>query len=97
MDIKDLLNEGVNISVSVTLSDLKEYSLSLIQQGIEIGMKQYTEKSYLTQKETAEKLNVSENTLWRWKKTGYLTPVKVGNSVYYRFSDIEKLYKTKVE
>ena len=97
MDIKDLLNEGVNISVSVTLSDLKEYSLSLIQQGIEIGMKQYTEKSYLTQKEAAEKLNVSENTLWRWKKTGYLTPVKVGNSVYYRFSDIEKLYKTKVE
>ena len=97
MDIKDLLNEGANISVSVTLSDLKEYSLSLIQQGIEIGMKQYTEKSYLTQKEAAEKLNVSENTLWRWKKTGYLTPVKVGNSVYYRFSDIEKLYKTKVE
>ena len=97
MDIKDLLNEGANISVSVTLSDLKEYSLSLIQQGIEIGMKQYTEKSYLTQKEAAEKLNVSENTLWRWKKTGYLTPVKVGNSVYYRLSDIEKLYKTKVE
>lgn len=95
MDIETLLKNSANISISVTLSDLKEYSLSLIKQGIEIGMKQYTEKKYLTQKEAAEKLNVSENTLWRWNKTGYLTPVKVGNSVYYRLSDIENLYKQK--
>jgi hypothetical protein len=29
--------------------------------------------------------------LWRWKKTKYLVPSKVGNSVYYKLSDIEKL------
>ncbi|WP_444381962.1 helix-turn-helix domain-containing protein [Prevotella sp.] len=93
MDLESLLNNGCNISVTIALSDLKEWALDLIKQGIEIGRDQKTPESYLTQKEVAEKLNVSENTLWRWKKIGYLSPVKVGNSVYYKLSDIEKLYK----
>ncbi len=91
MRIETLLESGANVAITVTPTDLKEFALSLINEAINIGSKQKTPESYLTQKEVAEKLNVSENTLWRWKKIGYLSPAKVGNSVYYKLSDIEKL------
>ena len=91
MRIETLLESGANVSITVTPTDLKEFALSLINDAIEIGGKQKTPESYLTQKEAAEKLNVSENTLWRWKKAKYLVPSKVGNAVYYKLSDIEKL------
>ena len=95
MNIKTLLESGANVSITVTPADLKEFALTMIQEATKIGGKQKTPESYLTQKEAAKKLNVSENTLWRWKQTGYLTPIKIGNSVYYRSSDIENLYKQK--
>ena len=91
MRIETLLESGANVSIMVTPTDLKEFALSLIQEAAKMGSEQKTPESYLTQKEAAEKLNVSENTLWRWKKTKYLVPSKVGNSVYYKLSDIEKL------
>lgn len=91
MRIETLLESGANVAITVTPTDLKEFALSLINEAINIGSKQKTPESYLTQKEAAEKLNVSEHTLWRWKKTKYLVPSKVGNSVYYKLSDIEKL------
>lgn len=94
MNIKTLLESGANVSITVTPADLKEFALTMIQEATKIGGKQKTPESYLTQKEAAKKLNVSENTLWRWKQTGYLT-IKIGNSVYYRSSDIENLYKQK--
>lgn len=95
MNIKTLLDSGANISITITPADLKEFALTIIQESIKMGNEQKTPESYLTQKETAEKLKVSENTLWRWKRTGYLMPIKIGNSVYYRASDIEKLYKQR--
>lgn len=91
MNINTLLESGANVSITVTPTDLKEFALSLIQEAVEIGKKQRKPERYLTQKEVAEKLNVSENTLWRWRKTGYLVPSKVGNAVHYKLSDIENL------
>ena len=91
MRIETLLESGANVAITVTPTDLKEFALNLINEAINIGREQKTPERYLTQKEAAEKLNASENTLWRWKKTKYLVPSKVGNSVYYKLSDIEKL------
>jgi len=91
MIIESLLESGANVLITITPTDLKEFAVSLINEAINIGSKQKMPESYLTQKEVAEKLNVSENTLWRWKKIKYLVPSKVGNSVYYKLSDIERL------
>lgn len=52
-----------------------------------------SDSSLITKKEAMQGFNVSHTTLWKWQKTGYLTPVKVGKRVYYRRSDIEKLTK----
>lgn len=36
-------------------------------------------------------LQISETTLWRWAKAGYLLPVMIGGQKRYRQSDIERL------
>lgn len=94
MNIQQLLESGANVTVSVTPADLKEFALSLINAAQEMGKQQKKEEErYLTTRETAKKLNVSGNTLWRWKRSKYLVPVKVGGTPYYKMSDIEKLLK----
>ena len=42
-----------------------------------------------------KKLKVSSATLWRWKKCGYLVPVRLGSFDRYRISDIETLMSQK--
>lgn len=47
----------------------------------------------VTKKEAMIGFNVSHTTLWKWEKSGYLTPVKVGKRIYYRREDIKNLTK----
>jgi hypothetical protein len=42
-----------------------------------------------------EKFKISSATIWRWKKCGYLVPVKVGSMDRYRLSDINALLAKK--
>lgn len=48
-----------------------------------------TEK-YLTAKQVAEQLQVSERTIRRWGQTGQLKPKRIGGIKRYKASDIEK-------
>ena len=56
-----------------------------------------TEKKeeFLTVDEAAKLLHRDRSSLWRWSKTGYLTPVKIGAKILYRRSDIDKLLEGK--
>ena len=49
------------------------------------------EEKFLTIKQVAELLGVTEPTLWRWNKEGILKRVKVGNKVRYKESDVNKV------
>lgn len=49
-------------------------------------------EEHLSIKDVISRLDVSRTTLWRWEKSGYLTPVRVGNKVRYKASDINKLF-----
>lgn len=90
MSISDILNSGANISITVSVSDLREWILELIaeqkQQALPIE-----DEVLLTAKETAKKLGVDESTLWRWDRSGYLKKIKIGNVIRYRESDILKI------
>lgn len=48
-----------------------------------------TEK-YLTAKQVAQQLQVSERTLRRWEKTGQLKPKRIGGVKRFKASDLEK-------
>lgn len=47
-----------------------------------------TNKEFLSTKEVSELLNISKVTCWQWGKKGILKPLRIGNRVLYRRSDI---------
>lgn len=95
MNIKDLLSEGANVAIIVTPTDLKEFALLLIEETLSYR-KDPEPDTYLTPDEVASELGVSKNTLWRWDKIGYLSPVRVGRKPLYRRSDIDCILQMKL-
>ena len=89
MNIKELSNLGANVSVCVTLADLREFVSELVVEAAAKPVE--SEEKYLTTDEVCEILHVSSNTLWRWNKSKYLCSVKVGRTPMYRQSDIDNL------
>ena len=49
--------------------------------------------SMISKKDVMTGFNISHTTLWKWQKSGYLVPVKVGKRVYYKRDDIKRLIK----
>lgn len=49
----------------------------------------------ITREQAMKKLKVSSATLWRWKKCGYLVPIRIGVFDRYRLSDINALIEKK--
>ncbi len=93
MSIKELLASNANVCVSINVADLNEFLLQVINDKME-AQKQEEEEAYLTRDEASRMLGgAALSTLWRWEKTGYLTPVRMGSKVRYRKSDVLKIIK----
>jgi len=89
MNISELSNLNANVSVCVTLADLKEFVSEMMA---EVAAKpQQTEETMLSADEVCKVLGISSNSLWRWGKSGYLKGQKVGRKVFYRKSDVDAL------
>lgn len=59
--------------------------------------KEKERKEILVTREIASKrLKKSYPTLWRWARDGYLVPVRIGRSVWYRKADIEMLVRGEI-
>ena len=89
MNIQQLSNLGANVSVCVSLADLREFVSELVVEAAAKPVE--SEEKYLKTDEVCKILHVSSNTLWRWGKSGYLVPNKVGRTPMYRKSDIDNL------
>lgn len=89
MKISKLIELNQNVQLVVSALDLKELFIEIANT---MGnKKEHEEEKYLTVAETAELLHIDTSTLWRWRKSGYLVPVKLGSKPFYRISDINKL------
>ena len=88
MSIKQIIDSNANIQLVVSAADLKEFVLELQEEREKSSTKL---DKYLTIAETAEKNGVSQSTLYRWSRLGYLPKVKLGGKSFYRESDIIKL------
>lgn len=71
---------------------LKEAIYEVMEER-ETGEKAEEKDTYLTCKETCDKLGVDRSTLWRWNKENYLKAVKLGRKTMYRLSDVKDLMK----
>ena len=94
MQLADLLQTNANISLTITLDDLRTFSNELIQstkKELEAEVMAQQNESYLTRLETCDFLKVDQATLWRWAKRGYLMPVEMGGRRLYRKSDLQRI------
>ena len=97
MNVSELLSTGANVTFAISGADLKEFSLALIAEAKALESSKPEEEKYLTTDEVCDILHVSSNTLWRWGKSGYLIPCKIGRTPMYKLSDINKLRERKGE
>ena len=85
-------NGNGNIKLEVTGEDLLLFSNQLISRAkheLSTAIAEAKKEKYLTKEEVKKMCDVCDTTLW--SKKNYLKPVKVGNKVRYRQSDIQKI------
>ena len=88
MSIKEIIDTNPNIQLVISAADLKEFALELLAEREKASTQP---EKYLTIAETARKYGISESTLYRWSRIGYLPKIKLGGKSFYRESDIIKL------
>ncbi len=99
MKLQDLLESDLNISITITIKELKEFADYLLQQSKDdierLILETKQPKEYLTPNETVKLLHVSRSTLYHWNKNGYLRVIEVGGRRLYRQSDIDTILNRK--
>ena len=88
MSIKEIIDTNPNIQLVISAADLKEFALELLAEREKASTQP---EKCLTIAETARKYGISESTLYRWSRIGYLPKIKLGGKSFYRESDIIKL------
>jgi hypothetical protein len=94
MNLKEILQESGNVTIAVSLVDLKQFAVDIIEstkkelEDVVIADKAET---YPSPKRVCEILDVDASTLWRWNKRGYLCPVEVGGKRRYKMSEVNAI------
>ena len=86
MSIQSLLGQE-NVLLVVTPTQLREFAEEIISSAL--SAKKQEDTTLLTANEVAENLGVDKSTLWRWEKSGYLTPIRIGSKIRYKQSEVE--------
>ena len=101
VNIIELATQCPDITISIKASDLLTAGRTLkdeILEELRANQEDHhapAAEQRLSREETMEKFKISSATIWRWKKCGYLVPVKVGSMDRYRLSDINALLAKK--
>lgn len=86
------------IKLEISSADLLGFSNELIARSkneLAAEIAESKKERYLTKEEVKDICGVCDATLWHWHKKNYLTKVKIGNKVKYRYSDILKILESK--
>lgn len=94
LDISSMMEGGANITVAITLEDLRQFHREVIantKRELEAEIAEDKGERYLSIKQTCEMLGVDPSTLWRWRNRNYLVPVEIGGKRRYRLSEIRRM------
>lgn len=97
-NLVQLAKECPSLHVTITLGELVEANTQLIaetKQELEQLITDANTETYPSRGKVMEMLDVSEATLWRWAKTGYLVPLNVGGKRRYRMSDVKRILEAE--
>lgn len=90
MSLRDLLESGANVSVTVTLDDLRTI-LNEAAKGGKLAAQEQPTEEFLSRKEVLAILKIDSSTLWCWEKTGYIGSYPFGGRKRYRREDVEAI------
>lgn len=90
MNIRELLQSGANLSLTVSLEDLRQLVREIT------GKNQSTQQTpppeeFLSRKEVLKVLSIDSSTLWSWEKTGYIKSFPFGGRKRYKAEDVEAI------
>ena len=94
--LMDIIGEGpANVIVQVKAEDLMRFAEAIYERAqtdaLELLAKR-DENEMITKRDTKALLGgISDATLWRWERDGYLIPERVGRKIMYRKRDIQEL------
>ena len=95
--ITDILQKE-NVLMVVSLDDLKELFREIFDER-EAEKQAVADNEHdnelVNADDTAKILGVKRNSLWRWGKSGYLMPVKIGRKSFYKQADIDRIKGNK--
>lgn len=88
-----MINELIKVDVSFLLKELRLVVKGAVLEVLAEHEAKLSPKEdeLLSIEQTATKMGVTKSTLWRWEKTGYLKPIRLGAKPKYRISDIHKI------
>ena len=97
MDIQNLIANSSKLQLVINFNDLKEvcsylYNEERIRQE---KLKEQENDGLITTKEVMKLLHVSEATLGRWKRKGYLCPERKGGRNGYHREDVYEILGKK--
>lgn len=90
MNLPELLKSGTNVSVMVTLDDLRIILKEAALAAIPVGQENPA-NDYMSRKEVLALLGIDSSTLWCWEKTGYIKSFPFGGRKRYRREDVEAI------
>ena len=93
-NITSMMENGANITVAITLEDLRRFHQEVIadtKKELEAQIAEDRGERYLSIKQVCEMLDVDPSSLWRWRKRGYLVPAEIGGKRRYKMSDIRRI------
>lgn len=96
--IADLIKQNQNVQLVLSASDLRELVNEWCDEREaqkEAVRKSMTESERISSTDAEKTLGVTSATLWRWGKSGYLVPIKVGRKSVYLKSDIDRILHSK--
>jgi len=93
-DLITIAKQCPDLVVSIKLGDLVEANTLLIaetKRELEQMITDQNAETYPSREKVMEMLDVSQATMWRWQKSGYLVPINVGGKRRYRMSDVKRI------
>ena len=72
----------------VSATELIEHIKEVVKELIPVQQPQPKEDKYLTRKEVCDLLKISVVTVHNWTKKGILNPLKIGNRLRFKESDV---------
>ncbi len=98
LNLSELAEAFPTMQVTINVRDLLKANRELVTETVKALEQKLTDtaaETYPSADKVAEMLSVSKPTLWRWEKSGYLVPVRIGGKVRYKMSDIKQLLKER--